>query len=83
MHAIADVVRRAHDHGPRASCSACNDGLVKRVGRGDLELGAIAAVQDLAMVHDFVVHVDRGQVAPADGQNGDTRPRPKGWDVND
>ena len=68
VHAVADVVRRAHDHGPRTGRGTCDDGLVRRVGCGDLELGAVTAIEDLAVVDDLSIQVDRGQIAPMNGQ---------------
>lgn len=63
---VADVVRRAHDDGPRARRSACDDGLVRHVLRDDLEFGPVAAVEDRAVVHDLCVRIYGGKVAPSD-----------------
>lgn len=62
---VADMVRRPHDHRPRTRRGASNDGLVWRVCCCDLELGAIATVEDFAVVHNLCTGVDGGEIAPA------------------
>jgi hypothetical protein len=47
---VPDVVRRADDDGPGAGGRTGDDRLVGHVRRLDLELGAVAAVEDDAVV---------------------------------
>lgn len=54
---ITNVVRGAHDDGPRAGRCSRYDGFLGLVVGDNLEAGASLAVQDLAMVHDFGVRI--------------------------
>ena len=67
MLAFPNHVRRADDTRPRARRRTRDDGSVRHVGGDDLEFGPVAAVEDRAVVDDFGVGVNGGEVASGIG----------------
>jgi hypothetical protein len=62
MLAVADKIRLLDDVGPRARRGAGDYGAVGDVGRDDLELGPIPAVQYCTVVDDLGVGINRGEI---------------------
>ena len=61
--AIANVVRASDDNRPGTGRCACDDGLGQFLAR-DLELGAVAAVENFTSVDHVGIGVDSRQIAP-------------------
>ena len=65
MLPIADGVRLLDDTGPGAGRGAGDDRAIWTICGYDLELGAVAAVEDGAVIDDFGVWVDCGEISSA------------------
>ena len=64
MLTISDGVSLFHDARPSSGRGPSNDRLVRGVRWHDLEFWAITSIQDCAVVHDFDVGIDGGQIPP-------------------